>query len=102
MKLYEDESFLEAIKRHLNITWDDEDTDKKIRDMIADTQVQLDHLLGAKVDYSHPGAGRDLFKSFCLYKWNNIGDEFESSYQKDINRLRRFLRIEETINHEEE
>lgn len=75
---------LERVKRKLKVSWSDDDTDIELADMIEDTKVDLNQLLGAEIDYSAPGPARDLFLNYCLYKYNGCGDEFKNVYLADI------------------
>lgn len=75
---------LERVKRKLKVSWPDDDTDIELADMIEDTKVDLNQLLGAEIDYSAPGPARDLFLNYCLYKHNGCGDEFKNVYLADI------------------
>lgn len=79
---------LEIVKRHLNITWTDEDTDAKLADMIEDAEIELNHMLGAEIDFSVPGMERRLFLNYMLYSWNDCLNEFEHAYRAEIYRIR--------------
>ncbi len=80
---------ISAVKLHLNITWSDEETDKKIKGIIEDAENYLNHKLGAEIDYFQPGAERRLFLSYCSYLYNEVQNEFEKDYQNNLNELRR-------------
>lgn len=83
------------VKRHLNITWDDAETDRKVEDLIADAAESLCHLLGSDaIDFSAPGRARRLFLAYCLYLWNDSGDEFEKAYISDILHLRHYYEVQ--------
>lgn len=79
---------LNAVKRKLNITWADDDTDKKVIDMMLDAEVELNHMLGAEIDYFRPGMERGLYLDYMLYAWNDCRNEFEDTYRKEILRVR--------------
>ena len=80
---------ISIVKNHLNKTWSDEDTDKKVKGIIEDAESYLNHKLGSEIDYFQPGAERRLFLSYCSYLDNEVGNEFEKDYQNDLNELRR-------------
>lgn len=82
------EEQLKRVKRHLNITWEDEETDAKIIDMMTDAEPALNHKLGAELDYSAPGAERRLYLDYLLYAWNGCLNEFDSAYMAEIYQLR--------------
>jgi len=78
----------ERIKRKLNITWSDEDTDTKIREIMEDAKAILNHKLGAEIDYSINGMERQLYLNYCMYAWNNCVDEFDKAYLSEILTIR--------------
>lgn len=77
-------NLLDRVKRKLKISWSDDDTDIELADMIEDTELDMNQLLGAEIDYSAPGPARDLFLNYCLYKHNGCVDEFKKVYLADI------------------
>lgn len=73
-------------KRKLNITWDDDDTDARLSEIIEDGIVELADKIGISdgFDFSQPGQERKLLLAYCLYGWNNALDDFERNYTSDI------------------
>ena len=45
------------LKQKLNITWNDEKTDRKLSDIVSDAEAVMNHKLGAEIDYSAPESG---------------------------------------------
>lgn len=84
---------LETIKASLSVTWDEDDTDMKIIRIMEDTEVKLNHILGAEMDYSVPGHARRLFINYCMYVWNGVEKDFKSNYLSDIYELRRINEV---------
>ena len=82
------DEYLDQVKRHLSVTWNDPDTDDKITDMMLDAEAALNHLLGASADYIKPGIDRELYLAYLLYAWNNCLNEFDSAYRTEIIRAR--------------
>lgn len=82
------QSFVDMVKRSLNVTWTDADTDARIIDMVLDAEVALNHKLGAEPDYSVPGAERRLFLAYLAYAWNQCLDEFDAAYRAEILQIR--------------
>ena len=76
------QSFVDMVKRSLNVTWTDADTDARIIDMVLDAEVALNHKLGAEPDYSVPGAERRLFLAYLAYAWNQCLDEFDAALDR--------------------
>ena len=74
---------IEQVRRKLNITWNDEETDKRINDIIASAVLVLKHKLGiadADFDFSAPGLENLLFLAYCLYEWNHAAHEFDEKW----------------------
>lgn len=81
-------SYLDPVKRHLNITWRDTDTESKLIDQMLDAEVALNHKLGAEVDYFVPGPERRLYLNYMLYSWNNCLEQFDEAYTAEILQIR--------------
>lgn len=82
------EELLRKIKDAIDITFDDDGQDRKVYGFIEDGIVILRSLIGAndsdEIDWTLPGRERMLLKNYCLYAINNMTEDFENSYQKDI------------------
>ena len=83
-----DEKLFQEIKDKLNITWDEEETDRKLKGMIEDAKYILDYKLGSKIDYTIPGMEHNLFLNYCMYAYNNCTNEFDDNYFNEIMQLR--------------
>lgn len=73
-------SLLEDVKNHLDITWSDEATDKKISGLIAAGMAYLNGKLGEETDYTKNGNPRTLLMEFVRYARDGALDVFESNY----------------------
>lgn len=81
------EVLFEQVKRKLNVTWDDDDTTKRIEEIIDSAIPILLHKLGifeSDFDFSVPSAEHNLFKNYCLYEWNHCVNEFDDNYSNEI------------------
>lgn len=87
-------SELEAVKRHLRLTYDDPDIDRTVTELIEDATIQLNHKLGAELNYFSPSAERRLFLSYISYLWNECEEEFDGAYSRQINEIRRKVAVE--------
>lgn len=94
-----DEKIFQEIKDKLNITWCEEETDRKLKSIIEDAECTLDYKLGAKIDYTIPGMEHNLFLNYCMYVWNNCSNEFDSNYLNEIYQIRQKY---EVLNYEQE
>lgn len=75
---------LADVKNHLNITWDDDATDNKIRGLIASATVYLDGKGGTALDYDADGLPRMLMMEFVRYARDEALDVFENNYMSMI------------------
>lgn len=82
------QSLVDQVKRYLNITWSDTDTDAKVIDMMLDAEMALNHKLGAEVNYLAPGQERRLYLNYCTYAWNDCLNEFDPAYRAEIMQIR--------------
>lgn len=86
------ETLTNQVKRKLNITWDDPETEARVVDIIASVIPYLLHKLGITdpdFDFSAPGTENALFLACCLYEWNHVAmDEFEENYHCTIANVR--------------
>lgn len=79
------------VKRKLNITWSDEDTDARVADIMDSVSLALKHKLGItepEFDFSQAGIENMLFLSMCLYEWNHSANEFDDNYANEIAQCR--------------
>ena len=77
----------EQVKRKLNVTWDDSDTNNRITDIIESAIPTLKHKLGIvddNFDFSVRGSENTLFLAYCLYEWNHCVNEFDDNYSNEI------------------
>lgn len=90
---------LQEVKDHLNITWQDEDTDRKLERIIEDAKSTLNYKIGYNIDYLQSGMEHNLFLNYCMYSWNNCTNEFDTNYFNEIMQLRQKY---EVIQYEED
>ena len=81
------EALLQQVKRKLNITWDDADTNARVSDIIGAAQSVMLFKLGitdAAFDFSVAGIENVLFLAYCLYLYNHCENEFDQNYRELI------------------
>lgn len=97
------EKLCELVKRKCKITWNDEDTNLRIEEIVRNADESLRHMLGMKgasADaFLEPGKTRTLFENYCMYDWDNMLEEFETNYRREIIAVRH---INEVKNAKEE
>lgn len=80
-------TLMAQVKRKLNITWNDDDTDARVADIIANAEPIIRHKLGItdeEFDFTVAGLENALLLSYCLYEWNNAVNEFDNNYANEI------------------
>ena len=85
------ERLLEQVKRKLNITWEDDDTNKRVEDIVQSAIPDMLHMLGIAdpdFDFSEPGMENTLLKAYCLYEFNHCLNEFDANYATMIGKVR--------------
>ena len=85
------------VKRKLNITWNDEDTNNRIADIIQSAIPTLKHKLGIvdpDFDFSEYGDENILFTAYCLYEFNHCANEFDDNYSNMIAQVRAKYEVE--------
>lgn len=85
-----DSNLTALVKRKLDITWSDEETDARVADIIAAAEPTMRHKLGLPegFDFTAAGQERSLLLSYCLYEWNQSVHEFDGNYLNDILQVR--------------
>ncbi len=72
------------VKNYLNITWDDPDTDARVRVWIQSGMVYLDKKRGAPTDYTKPSVSKTLLLEYTRYMRDSALDVFENNYRSMI------------------
>lgn len=81
------EILMNQVRRKLNITWDDDETNARLSEIIGSAIPYLLHRLGIAdpdFDFSSPGIENTLFIAYCLYDWNHAAHEFADNYAEMI------------------
>lgn len=71
---------LADVKNSLDITWDDEATDGKVRGFIAAGMAYLELKAGEALDYDLDGLPRTLLMEYVRYARDGALDVFENNY----------------------
>lgn len=76
----------DAVRRKLNITWEDEDTESRVIDVIASVMPALALRCGLPSTHEFvPGEPEwPLFLNACLYEWSGALDDFFGNYAAEI------------------
>ena len=79
-----DEDFFKEVKRTLNITWDDDDTNASIADYIKNGVALLQNDVQAYINFKTDILARKLLKTYCRYERNNSEEYFIENNLQDI------------------
>ena len=93
-----EETLLEILLNELYITWEDEETIKKLQRIIMNAIPTMNFKLGGEIDYSEDGMEQNLFINYCVYVYNNCANEFDNAYFNEIMQIRMKM---EVLNDEE-
>ncbi|RDU22205.1 hypothetical protein [Anaerosacchariphilus polymeriproducens] len=80
---------VELVKAKLKITWNEDETNSRIRDIVEAAIPTLNHKLGvAAFDYTKCSQERNLFFNYCMYEWWDRIDEFDRNYSGEMMQIR--------------
>ena len=77
------EALLQQVRRKLNITWSDPDTDNRVSDIVNQAKSVMLFKLGITddaFDFSEAGIENVLYLAYCLYLYNHCENEFDDNY----------------------
>lgn len=77
------EALLQQVRRKLNITWSDPDTDNRVLDIANQAKSVMLFKLGITddaFDFSEAGIENVLYLAYCLYLYNHCENEFDDNY----------------------
>lgn len=81
------DKLLLALRDNLQITWDDEYTDRTLCRHITNAKVFLNDLCETTFTFEEGTKQYELLLERCRYAWNNAVDEFEPNFRRDLQRL---------------
>ena len=86
-----DENTLNAlfadVKNYLDITWADEDIDKKVMGIMKRGMAYLDSVAGGQQDYSEECQARALLLDYVRYVYSSAFEEFQKNYLHELRTL---------------
>ncbi len=85
---------LADLKRSLNITWFDDDTDRSVLTWMDNGVAYLNNKLGGTGDYTAPGFPRTLMFEYVRYARDAALDVFENNYQSLILAMQNERKVE--------
>lgn len=82
------DGLLETVKNYLDITWVDEETDKKLIGIIKRGIKYINNIAGAELDYVIEDKPQELLLDYARYVRSNALDEFQTNYLHELLSLR--------------
>lgn len=81
-----------AVRRKLNVTWDDFETDERLADVVGIVSPRLASRLGLPSSHEFTPADEHgawgLFLNACLYEFSDAWDDFTANYRTEIDSVR--------------
>jgi hypothetical protein len=84
---------LESLKNYLNISYDDEATDKMLTGAIERGKKFLNDYAGVELDYEEEGLPRQLLFDYCRYVRSHAAEMFETNFKHDLITLRELAEV---------
>lgn len=81
------EEFLEDIKLVLDVTWNEDVTNKKIVNIIIDGMNYLENDVDSTINFKEDFLAIKLLRTYCRYAWNNAEEYFIENNIQDILKL---------------
>lgn len=78
------EGLLEDVKNYLDITWDDEATEKKLTGIIERGMKYLNNIAGTELDYTEEDKSKELLMDYCRYVRSNALESFQTNYLHEL------------------
>lgn len=82
------EELLADVRNYLDITYEDEDGDEKLRGIIRRGMDYLDNIAGKSLRYEEEGIPRALLFDYCRYARNNALELFGQNFRAELIILR--------------
>lgn len=82
------EELLSDVRNYLDITWQDDETDRKLTGILGRGMAYIDKAAGAEQDYTVEGMPRALLFDYCRYARNSALELFEGNFQPELISLR--------------
>ena len=76
------------VRNYLDITWQDDETDRKLTGILERGMSYLDRTAGEAQDYTVEELPRSLLFDYCRYARNNALEIFEQNFRAELISLR--------------
>lgn len=79
-----EETLLDDVKNYLDITWEDEATDKKVSGIIERGKKYLNRVAGTELDYEIEDKPKELLLDYCRYVRSGALEEFQNNFLSEL------------------
>ncbi len=86
---------LEDVKKYLNISWEDDLIDEKLKELINQSKTSIKALGGVEVDFDKDTIAKELLFNRVRYAYNNSLEYFEENFHPEILRWQLMKGVEE-------
>lgn len=84
---------IEKLKKYLSITWEDDDIDNRLEELLEQSKTSLNSLIGVELDYEDKELEELLFNR-VRYAYNNSIEYFEENFHSQILRIQLIKGVE--------
>ncbi|NEY20504.1 hypothetical protein G4D61_11110 [Bacillus ginsengihumi] len=81
------DDLLTELKDKLQVTWNDDSTNRQLTRMLNRGQKYFNELCGTEFTFEDSSPERELLMERCRYDWNNALSDFEDNFRKELGRL---------------
>lgn len=78
------DNLLSDVRNYLDVTWEDESTDKKLVGIIERGKKYLDHAAGTVLDYEVEDKPKELLLDYCRYVRSGALEEFQNNFLSEL------------------
>lgn len=78
---------IEKLKQYLNISWEDDELDKKLINLLEQSKNALTSLMGVSINFEEDKELEELLFNRVRYSYNNSLEYFEENFKSEILRL---------------
>lgn len=90
-----EKEMLGAVRNYLDITYEDEETERKLAGIMERGKTYLNNVAGTELDYEEENGSRALLFDYCRYARNNALELFEENFKTELISLRIGVQVED-------
>lgn len=95
------EQLLEDLKLTLDVTWQDDDTDRKLTRILERACHVINEYAGEEIDFESDLTARQLVLDYSRYVWNNVAEEFKTNFGANLLQLRSRYQVKRKLEEDE-